>query len=69
MENKVSITGWTITGWSLPDQNMVHIIIKNTQTGKEEHKSYKQRKSFILFMGRHGLFDQGWEIAKDIWNK
>jgi len=69
MENKESITGWKITGWSLPDQNMVHVIIKNAKTGEEEHKSYKQRWSFIKFMGFHGLFNEAWEIAANVWNR
>lgn len=42
---------------------------ENAKTGEEEHKSYKQRWSFIKFMGFHGLFNEAWEIAANVWNR
>lgn len=64
MENKE----WEITGWSLPDFRMVHIIIKNTQTGKEESKTYKNKGSFYSWMSKHGLFNSdAIKIAHQVW--
>ena len=58
---------WTVTGWSLPDKNMIHVIIKNTQTGKEERKTYQQRGSFRHWMFKHGLVVEAFDLERIAW--
>lgn len=61
-------TEWTITGWSLPDFRMVHIIIKNTKTGIEKSRTYQRMASFETFMFKHGLFNEDCiNIEKEVW--
>jgi hypothetical protein len=57
MENKE----WTVKGWSLPDYNMIHIILQNSE-GKEESKTYKQMGSFEKWMMNHGLLVEAIEL-------
>ena len=64
MENKE----WIITGWSMPDYRMVHIIIQNTKTGKEESKTYKNKGSFYSWMSKHSLFNSDCiKIGHKVW--
>ena len=61
-------TEWEITGWSLPDFGMVHIIIKNTKTGIEKSRTYQRMASFETFMFKHGLIEESINIAREVWN-
>ncbi len=54
-------TEWTVKGWSLPDYNMIHIILQNSE-GKEESKTYKQMGSFEKWMMNHGLLVEAIEL-------
>ena len=58
MENKE----WKVKGWSLPDFGMIHVILENTKTGKEESKTYKQMGSFEKWMMNHGLLVEAIEL-------
>jgi hypothetical protein len=58
MENKA----WTVKGWSLPDIGMIHVILHNDNTGKEEGKTYKQMRSFEKWMMAHGLLVEAIEL-------
>lgn len=58
-------TEWTVKGWSLPDYNMIHIILQNSE-GKEESKTYKQMGSFRKWMRKHGLIVEAIEMEAQI---
>ena len=61
-------TNWIITAWSMPDRHMVHIVIENTQTGKEEAKTYRNKGSFYSWMSKHGLFNSDCiKIGHQVW--
>lgn len=53
---------WTVKGWSLPDIGMIHVILHNDNTGKEESKTYKQMGSFEKWMMNHGLLVEAIEL-------
>ena len=64
MEN----TEWTIKGWSMPDYRMIHVILQNTKTGKQESKTYQKKGSFYSWMMKHGLFNEdSIKIAHQVW--
>lgn len=56
---------WTVTGWSLPDIGMIHVILKNNN-GKEESKTYSQMGSFRKWMHKHGLFIEACELEAQV---
>ena len=56
---------WTVTGWSLPDIGMIHVILKNNN-GKEESKTYSQMGSFRKWMRKHGLIVEAIELEAQI---
>jgi hypothetical protein len=62
MENKE----WTIKGWSLPDFGMIHVILQNTKTGKEESKTYRQMGSFRNWMFKHGLIIESIDLIAEV---
>ena len=62
MEN----TEWKVKGWSLPDFGMIHVILQNTKTGKEESKTYSQMGSFETWMWKHGLLRAALELEYEV---